>query len=214
LVTIDNASALQTLDAASDTEAPVSLMVAHMAMSCTGKLRGATVTGVIIELSSAPPETIEAGDRCAVTFPLAGRSAGFTSRVLSSVDGEGGRVRITVEPPEKIQPSEQRMSVRVPVPLGALAVAVMIEESPRSVKPIDVSLDGILIEFPEGEDADIEVGHRRMLVLKRGKHQVLAEAEVRRQAGQRFGLLFMFREGRPKEMIRIVAELQHLWNEV
>ena len=214
MVTIDNASALQTLDAASDTEAPVSLMVAHMAMSCTGKLRGAIESGVVIELSSAPPEPINVGDRCAVTFPLAGRSAGFTSRVLSSVDGKGGRVLVTVEPPEKIQPSEQRMSVRVPVPLGALAVAVMNGESPRSVKPIDLSLDGILIEYPDGEDPDIEIGHRRVLVLERGKHKVLAEAEVRRQAGQRFGLLFMFHEGRPKDMIRIVAELQHLWNEV
>lgn len=211
---MDRASALQTLEAASETEAPVSLMVAHMAISCTGKLKRAKDEGVVVELSHPPPDTICTGDRCAITFPLAGRSAGFTTKVQGAEEAKGGKILVTVDVPEKIQPSEQRMSVRVPVPLGSLAVAIMQGDSPRKVKGVDISLEGILIEFDENEESFIDVGDRRMLVLKRNKHRLLVEAEVRRQAGSRFGILFLFREGRPREIIKIVSELQHLWNEV
>ena len=212
MVSIDSESVLQTLEASCETEAPVSLMAAHMAISCTGKLKEVTAGSVVLELSHSPPEPLMAGDRCAVTFPLAGRSAGFMSRVQSATKW-GGFWTVKLDVPERIQPTEQRMSVRIPVAKGELGVAVVHGDNPHNVTPIDLSLDGVLIEFAAGEEPDIEVGQRWKVVLKRGEHKLLVDAEVRRRQGRRFGLLFMYRDGRPAQIRSIVSELQHLWHE-
>jgi hypothetical protein len=207
-------TALETLEAACETEAPASLMAAHMAFSCTGKLRVATRAGVEVELAAAPVEPIVAGDRCAVTFPLAGRSAGFTARVVSAGARSDGRFLVVLDVPERVQATEQRMSVRVPVPVGALDAAVLDGRTTYRVKALDLSLDGILVEFESGDVPDIAVGQRRKMALGRGTATLVVDVEVRRRDARRFGLYFHFEGSRPREMVQIVSELQRLWNDV
>jgi hypothetical protein len=205
-------SALETLMSACDTDAPASLLAAHMTLSCSGRLQSATAKGVVVELSCAPPEPLLVGAACAVSFPLAGRNAAFTGRVTLVADGPRGACRVTLELPQRIRYDEQRASVRVPVVEGTLGCALLKGESLQQVKPIDISLRGILIEFRGPNVPDIQEGHRRMIALKLGERKVLLEAEVRRRDGARYGMRFILRDKPPRELIRIITELAATWS--
>jgi hypothetical protein len=207
-------AALATLQVACETGTPASLMAAHMALSCAGRLKSASAEGVVVELSRPPPEPLREGAACAVTFPLAGRSAGFAARAKGVEPGAGTTVLVTLEVPARIQYNEQRISVRVPVPDGALGAAILKGgEQLHAVRPIDISLHGILIEVPPGEAAELAEGHRRMLALKFEGKTVLLEVEVRRHDGLRYGMLFIARGAPPRELVKIVATLQQRWSE-
>jgi hypothetical protein len=204
-------AALATLQVACETGTPASLMAAHMALSCAGRLKSASAAGIVVELSRPPPEPLREGAACAVTFPLAGRGAGFTARAKSVEPGSGTAVLVTLEVPVRIQYNEQRVSVRVPVPDGALSAAILVGEKPISVRPIDISLHGILIELTAAGAIELGEGHRRMLALKFEGKTLVIEVEVRRHDGLRYGMLFMSRGSPPKDLVKIVAKLQQLW---
>jgi hypothetical protein len=205
-------AALATLQVACETGTPASLMAAHMALSCAGRLKSASAAGIVVELSRPPPEPLLEGAACAVTFPLAGRGAGFTARAKSVEPGPGTTVLVTLDVPVRIQFNEQRVSVRVPVPDSSLGAAILEgDEVLHSVRPIDISLHGILVELSPGEPIELAEGHRRMLALKFEGKAVLIEVEVRRHDGLRYGMLFIVRGGPPKELVKIVAKLQQLW---
>lgn len=192
---------------------PISLMAAHMVLSCAGHLRAASPDGVILELPHPPPphDSLD-GAMVAISFPVAGRAAGFTGRVTGVQPRPGGALAVVVEVPERIHVGQQRASVRVPVPPGTLRAGFLCGETLRPVVAIDLSLKGILIEFREGEVPEIEQGHRRMLELTLGRTSVTLEAEVRRRDGSRYGLLFIVRGERSAGLVQIVTELQYLWS--
>jgi hypothetical protein len=208
----DVKSTLETLSSACETDAPASLLAAHMALSCSGRLRSAAPAGVVVELSCAPPEPLLAGAACAVSFPLAGRNAAFTGRVVATADGPRGTYLVTIEPPTRIRYDEQRASVRVPIVDGSLGAAILKGENLQQVKAIDISLQGVLIEFRGAEVPDIQEGHRRMVALKLGDRKVLLEAEVRRRDGARYGMRFILRDKPPRELIRIISDLAARWS--
>jgi hypothetical protein len=79
------------------------------------------------------------------------------------------------------------------------------------VRPLDISLHGLLVEVADTPQTALEVGHRRMVELSLGRHHAVLEAEVRRRDGPRFGLLFVQRDVRPKALARIVSEIGRLW---
>lgn len=204
-------SALETLCAACLTDAPASLMAAHMTLSCSGRLQSATAAGVAIELPHAPPEPLLPGAACAVSFPLAGRNAAFTGRATAVSEGPRGTCIVMVELPHRIRYDEQRASVRVPVLEGSLGAALLEGEAVQQVKAIDISLRGILIEFRSRDVPPLAEGLRRMLALKLGGRRVLLEAEVRRRDGARYGMRFILRDKPPRELVRIISELASKW---
>jgi hypothetical protein len=204
------AAAVETLEAACQTDAPASLRAAHMSLSCSGRLHAATPAGVVIDLPHPPHEPLSPGAACAVTFPLAGRSAGFTTRITGVLPTPRGGLRVTLAAPNKIRHDDQRASVRIPV-VGGLGGAILEGESLTQVMVIDISLNGALIEFRPGEAKDMAEGHRRMLVLKLGERKVLIDVEVRRRDGPRYGLRFQLRDKPPRDLIRIMQELSRMW---
>lgn len=203
--------ALLHLRAISEMTTPVSLMAAHMALSCAGHLRAASPEGVVIELPHPPRDRLE-GAVVAISFPVAGRTAGFTSAVAHVEERPDGSLAVTLALPEQIRHGQQRASVRVPVPPGTMRAAILRDESPHPVEAIDLSLKGILVEFREGEVPDIQQEHRRMMELSYQGDSVLIEAEARRRDGPRYGMLFILRDERPVGLIRIVTKLQYLWS--
>ncbi|MCA9706284.1 MAG: PilZ domain-containing protein [Myxococcales bacterium] len=204
-------AALVRLRAAAEMGTPISLMAAHMALSCAGHLREASPGGVVIELPH-PPRGSLLGAMVAISFPAAGKATGFTSPVTHVEPRAGGAVAVTLAVPERIQMGQQRASVRVPVPLGTMRAAILHGETPQPVVAIDLSLQGILVEYPDGQVPDIEEGHRRMVSLELDGKSVLLEAEVRRRDGPRYGMLFILREGRPSGLVAIVTALQYRWS--
>ncbi len=203
-------TALATLQAACDTEPPASLMAAHMQLSATGFLRAATHDGIAVELPHLPSDALRAGAVAAVTFPLAGTPAGFTSEVLSVQMTDRGVVRVMLAVPEVIRTDNLRASIRIPVPDRTLSAAVLEQEKPLLLRAIDISLHGILIEFPSDRVLELPEGTHRMLVLKLGNRKVLLEAAVRRRDGARYGMAFVVRGERPSELVKILAQLQYL----
>lgn len=204
--------ALETLRALCETNTPCSLMAAHMALSSAGHLRSATSAGVVVHLLHPPRSPLQ-GALVALSFPLAGKSAGFTGPVLWVAEQDGGSLDVTLQVPEALQLKMRRASVRVPVPSGTMGAAILHGESLQPVIAIDLSLQGILVEFREGEVPDIEEGHRRMVALKLEGKSVLLEAEVRRRDGPRYGMAFITRDDRPRKLIEILTTLQYRWSE-
>lgn len=205
-------AALETLRALSETSTPVSMMAAHMALSCAGHLRAATPDGVEVRLPHPPRSPLQ-GALVALTFPLGGKSAGFTGPVTRVREHSDRSLGVTLMVPDRLQLGMRRASVRVPVPSQTMGTAILHGESLQPVVAIDISLQGILIEFREGEVPDIEEGHRRMVALKLDGQSVLVEAEVRRRDGPRYGMAFIVREERPAKLVAIVTKLQYLWSE-
>jgi hypothetical protein len=204
---------LQILQTATESGAPAALMSASMAMSCPGRLRAADATGVRLEFVRPPPGAISPGDACAVTFPLGGRTVGFMARAIAFDQDAGGRSWVTLSVPERIQHTEQRLAVRIPVPPDTLDAVLHVGDGAYAVEPIDLSLHGILVEVPAAAAAEIRPGHRRMLELQLGRHEIVLECEVRRVDGSRLGLLFIQRDDRPKALTKIIGELQRRWAE-
>lgn len=202
---------LTAVKTACDTATPASLMAAHMALSCTGHLRAASSSGVVIELPHPPKDPLQ-GSMVAISYPVAGKATGFTSRVTAVHARDDGSIGVVVALPERIQTGTRRASVRVPVPPGTLSAAILRGEDPHPVEAIDLSMRGILIEFRQGEVPDIEEGHRRMVALKLGDRSVMLEAEVRRRDGPRYGMLFIIRDERPLVLVKIISELQYRWS--
>jgi hypothetical protein len=204
---------LEILQTASESHAPAALMSASMAMSCPGRLKSATSEGVVLEFVRPPPGAISAGDACAVTFPLGGRTVGFMARALAFDQDAGGRSWVTLALPERIQHTEQRLAVRIPVPPDSLDAVLHVGDGAYAVEPIDLSMHGVLVEVPAAAAAEIRPGHRRMIELQLHRHEIVLECEVRRIDGLRLGLLFIQRDERPKVLAKIMSELQKLWAE-
>jgi len=201
--------ALETLQTAAETEPPVSLLAAHMTLSCPGYLRAADDAGVLVELPRAPVSSLEVGATTAIRFPFAGKSAGFTTRVLELAETDDGGLRLRLEVPEAVRTDEQRTAVRVPIADGMVAAAIVEEEKPIRVSPLDISLSGMAIELGPDTPLELAVGHRRLIALKLGSLKVLLEVEVRRQDGARFGVAFILRDERPAALVKMVTKLQY-----
>lgn len=202
--------ALARLRAACELSTPVAMMAAHMALSCSGHLRSASPAGVVVDIPHPPRDPL-LGALVALSFPAGGKAAGFTSSITDLEEHEDGSVSVTLSVPDRIQLGQQRASVRVPVPPGTVSAAILHGESLQAVLAIDISLHGILIEFPEGHVPDIEEGHRRMVALKLEGKSVLLEAEVRRRDGARYGMYFILRGERPSALTSILSKLQFSW---
>lgn len=210
---IDTESVLQILQTAAESDAPAAMMSANMAMSCPGRLKSADPTGVVLEFVRPPPGAISPGDACAVTFPLGGRTVGFMARAQAFDQDAGGRSWVTLACPDRIQHTEQRLAVRIPVPPETLDAVLHVGDGAYTVEAIDLSLHGILVEVPAVAAAQIRPGHRRMIELQLGRTEIVLECEVRRVDGMRLGLLFIQREQRPKALAKIIAELQRRWTD-
>ena len=204
------AMAVETLEAACQTDAPASILPAHLTLSCSGRLQAASPDGIVIELPRPPNEPLAPGTACGVKFPLAGRSAGFTTKVIGVLPTARGGLRVTLAAPSKIRYDDKRAAVRIPV-VGGLGGAILEGESLTQVLVLDISLHGALIEIRDGDDKEMAEGHRRMLVLKLGARKVLLDVEVRNREGRRYGLRFLLRDKPPRDLIRMVQELAELW---
>ncbi len=187
------------LQVACSSKTPVSLMAAHMSVSCTGRLCSASDDGVLIEIPNPPDGTL-LGSTAAVTYPSNDGTKGFVSEITAVDTGQGpaggtnggtnGAI-VTLAIPARLQAGTRRSAVRVPVPPGSLTAAIVQGEGVRGgVQPVDISLSGLLIEMDALRAQRVEVGAVLSLRLTHGSLELLLQCEVRRKDGRRFGLLF------------------------
>ena len=198
---------LGRLQAAAAGGSHVSLMAAHMTLSCAGELRSATREGVVIEIPN-PPQSTLLGSTVAVSFPVGGKVAGFVADVAAVELTAEGVLIATLELPAHVRVGDRRTAVRIPVPRGALEVAIVGGEARGSATPIDISLSGILIEVDEARAAALPAGAVVLLSIALGRHELRLEAEVCRRDGRRFGLRYRTEDGPPRRLTQIMWKLQ------
>jgi hypothetical protein len=113
--------------------------------------------------------------------------------------------------------TERRMAFRVAVPrLTDLTVRIGFKGKTWSVAPVDLSLTGILIEFPKPEAVDIPADAKISLELRLGDKNSVLMGVVRRRKDNQYGILFVdsLRNGElkpPESLVYIYKELERQW---
>ena len=86
---------------------------------------------------------------------------------------------------------ERRMAFRVPIP-GASGLAINVEFQGRgySVRPVDLSLPGILMQIPISYDLQLPLGSAVTIRIELGEKTATLRGVVRRRDGNRYGIMF------------------------
>jgi hypothetical protein len=200
---------LGRLQAACASDSNASLLAAHMSLSCAGRLRSASAAGVVIEIPNPPMSDVTLlGSTAAVSFPVGMQMAGFVARIIEIRLAPDGALMATLELPESLQIGDRRAAVRIAVPRETLTAAIVDGATRIAVRPIDVSLTGILIELDKRQLDVVKVGATVTLSLGLDSHEIVVDAEVCRRDGLRFGLRYVTEDGPPRGMSQVIYRLQ------
>jgi hypothetical protein len=152
---------------------------------------------------------------CVFTCLLGNRPLVFVTSVKDFHADSYPEVLIVAIPDEVA--SESRSSFRVPVlerdrPL----VAVSHQDQRWEVAAVNLSVTGILVEFPSQNVPELEVGEEVSVQLKLEDEELALRAEVRRKDKNRVGLFFFeVWKGEqldpPDELAKIVRRVEMLW---
>ena len=198
---------LPRLQMACASDTPASLLAAHMTLSSAGRMVTVSDGGVVLVIPN-PPEAKLLGTTAAVTFPSSDGTSSFVSEVTAVQDMPDGSARVTLATPQTLMAGNRRAAVRVPVPPDTVKATLMLCAARGHVKPIDISLGGLLIELDPLRAQSLEVGATVSLRLTLEPLELLIDAEVRRRDGRRFGLLFVT-DGPPHPLMsKIMWKLQ------
>lgn len=113
--------------------------------------------------------------------------------------------------------NERRMAFRVAIPsLTDLTVKVAFKGKTWSVKPVDLSLTGILIEFPKTEVVEMPLDAEIGVELQLGEKIATLRGIVRRRNRNQYGILLAnsLRNGDlrpPESLVQIYKELERQW---
>jgi hypothetical protein len=200
---------LGRLQAACASDSNASLLAAHMSLSCAGRLRSASAAGVVIEIPNPPMSDVTLlGSTAAVSFPVGLQMAGFVARIIEIRLAPDGALMATLELPESLQIGDRRAAVRIAVPRETLTAAIVDGATRIAVRPIDVSLTGILIELDKRQLDVVKVGATVTLSLGLDSQEIVVDAEVCRRDGLRFGLRYVTEDGPPRGMSQVIYRLQ------
>ena len=156
---------------------------------------------------------------CCVTFWREGRAHVFLTSVLEAPRADGpGLPTLALLFPRQIVGAEIRAALRVPVLEQTGARVHLDTGGGRMLEPrlVNVSLGGVLVEFPVGADPNLLVGDECHVSLRLREMNVRLKGEIRRHQGRQYGLFFpgVFKGGElaPPDAYRsIVALLEQLW---
>ncbi|MBW2560545.1 MAG: PilZ domain-containing protein [Deltaproteobacteria bacterium] len=113
--------------------------------------------------------------------------------------------------------SERRMAFRVAIPrLTDLTARVGFKGKTWTVSPVDLSLTGVLIEFPKTEVVDMPIDSEIAIELRLDDKIAALRGIVRWRQGNQYGILLAnsLRNGElkpPEALIVIYRELERQW---
>jgi len=139
-------------------------------------------------------ESMDLGQVCSVSFRHGDRPLLFLSSMVDSCAGNDELLpRLTLGLPAAVVGVELRRAQRVPVVdrLRALTLSVSTgEQRTWTPKLVNLSLAGMLIEFPKDRMPDLPVFTRVQVDLELGQDRVRLRGVVRRQDENRLGVFF------------------------
>ena len=92
--------------------------------------------------------------------------------------------------------TEQRMGFRVPISISSgLSASIAFGGKACSVRPLNLSLSGILVEFSEGEVYEMPIDIQIKITLQLQDTTVVVRGVVRRRIGNQYGISFQIRSG-------------------
>jgi hypothetical protein len=144
-------------------------------------------------LSPMGDDAFPLGSRCAISFHLGVRSGIFVSEVLELVESASPRPpEVVLRYPKVVARGETRRTFRYPVsPMLQLRVVLTDNEGQfHNPKALDLSLAGILLEFPGARVPDLSIGNEVNLEIRLKNHLVRLIGEVRHQRQRQCGLVF------------------------
>jgi len=155
--------------------------------------------------------------KCLVTFLHRSRSCIFVASVRG-IGSKGELGDLVVDRPALISRVEMRRFFRVPVSSGsALDLHVLDADGGTwSARCLDVSVAGMLLEFPRDAFPEPNVGEPWRIEIHYQGQPTIIQAEVRRRHGRRIGVFFpeVYRDGDlnpPEDMAMVVKFLEREW---
>lgn len=198
---------------------PVTVIVPDASVVHGGRFVLCLDNRVEVDLQGRPLDVFRPLVVCCLVFYRGGRAflGIFVTREYQPA-GAGRCARVIFSLPTQIIGADMRESFRVPILPGCNLKASLTVEDGRTwtVMPCDMSLGGIGLIFPPGEDPALEPGTRLVVRLEfDGERSVLA-GEVRRASEGRYGIFFYenlhFDELRtPDSFRRMVTALERYW---
>lgn len=152
---------------------------------------------------------------CLVSFSHRGRTMAFLSQIRDWNHGTNPP-RLSLDLPTRLLAMEHRQHFRIPL-RGDSDLEVRVSTQGGEIwpaRPIDISVGGMLIEFPD--DPDLPTDEKLELDMRLGEESVRVTAVVRHRRGCRYGLVFSdgHRGGEaqlPEELQRLVSALEGRW---
>ncbi len=151
---------------------------------------------------------------CVVSFSYEGRTMAFMSHILDWNHGTTPP-RLSLEIPSSLLAMEHRRYFRIPLESCGVDVSVSTHGGePSSVRALDISIGGMLIEF--ADDPGLPTDAKLEIVMRHGEDTVCVGAVVRHRRAGRYGLFFLDCVSErgvhpPESLRRLVANLEGRW---
>ena len=174
---------------------------------CRGRFAAASRSEVVFDLlveaklghSLFPHESVGS-----VIFSYRSNTQVFLACVKDYNDAESAP-QLSVERLSDIAGGERRRARRVPVDGNSgLRVALKTKDDKVwVVRVVDISMTGMLIEFPEGSDPDFELREPLGVELQLDDHIARITGQARHQGAQSWGVLFL--GVNPSDSLRVIV---------
>ena len=113
--------------------------------------------------------------------------------------------------------TEQRMGFRIPLSISSgLSTSITFGDKTCSVRPLNLSLSGILLEFSEGEVFEMPIDTQISIRLQLQDTTAALSGVVRRRIGNQYGISFPdslrdYKLDPPASLQVIYAKLEKQW---
>jgi len=178
---------------------------------------------VTLDLLTEPAEgTFSPDSVCSVSFHLGNRAGIFLATVRELVPPRAAPQAhsLVLNLPRLVIRGETRRTFRLPVAQDLGVNVTLVDERGGQLTPrlLDISLGGMLVEFPIGQDPEFESGTSVRAEIRHRNHNVRLQGEIRRRERRQYGILFVdiLQEGNidPPEALRtILKAIEARWQE-
>ena len=173
------------------------IITSDLGLICQARFSSLSAESVLLELLD-PPETayFRPLSLFVVSFNSGSRHCIFLSSVIhfkqDKQEEELQTGQLLLRIPSDIIAAESRIAFRVPLGHDTELRARVVDENGKTwaPQPLDISMTGILIEFPANDVPGFQIDDRLQVELRMNDHVAQLEGFVRRCEGRGYGLIF------------------------